>query len=66
MLCFVNSFENVACYCQREEERQAKMEKRKKDRQKLLNEKRNLEGIVSDAAKRGEDFERQVSLWLYC
>lgn len=40
------------------------MERRKKERQKLLNEKRNLEGIASDAAKRAEDFERQVSFQL--
>lgn len=58
---------NLCCACcchQREEERQAKIERRKKERAKLLNEKRNLAGIVSDATKRAEDFERQVSLRL--
>ena len=39
------------------------MEKRKKERQKLVAKKRNLESLARDAKQRAEDFERRVSVW---
>ena len=36
------------------------MEKRKKDRQKLVTKKRSLESLAKDATRRTEDFERRV------
>lgn len=45
-----------------EEERQKQKERRKKDRQKLLNKKRSLDGLVKDAEKRANDFERKVNI----
>jgi len=46
---------------QKEEERQRQVEKRKKDRQKLVTKKRNLESLAKDAKRRTEDFEQRVS-----
>ena len=37
------------------------MEKRKKERQKVVAKKRNLESLAKDAKKRAEDFSRRVS-----
>ena len=37
------------------------MEKRKKERQKVVTKKRNLESLAKDAKRRAEDFERRVS-----
>jgi len=48
---------------QKEEERQRQVEKRKKDRQKLVTKKRNLESLAKDAKRRTEDFEQRVSDW---
>jgi len=39
------------------------VEKRKKERQKLVAKKRNLESLATDAKQRAEDFERRVSVW---
>jgi len=36
------------------------VEKRKKDRQKVVAKKRNLESLAKDAKRRTEDFERRV------
>ena len=38
------------------------MEKRKKERQKVVAKKRNLESLAKDANRRAEDFERRVSV----
>ena len=46
---------------QKEEERQHRLEKRKKERQKVVAKKRNLESLAKDAKRRVEDFERRVS-----
>ena len=41
------------------------MEKRKKERQKVVAKKRNLETLAKDAKQRAEDFDRRVSeLWI--
>ena len=45
---------------QLEEERQRQKEKRKKERAKLLEKKRNLEGLVKDAQKKTAEFEKKV------
>jgi len=37
------------------------MEQRKKERQKVVAKKRNLESLAKDAKRRAEDFERRVS-----
>jgi len=37
------------------------VEKRKKERQKIVAKKRNLESVAKDAKRRAEDFERTVS-----
>ena len=46
--------------CRLEEERQKQKEKRKKDRQKAFDKKRNLDGVVKDAQKRTDEFNRKV------
>jgi len=37
------------------------VEKRKKDRQKLVTKKRNMESLAKDAKRRTEDFESRVN-----
>ncbi|XP_045165338.2 guanine nucleotide-binding protein-like 3 homolog [Mercenaria mercenaria] len=44
---------------QLEEERQKQKERRKKERQKLLDKKRSLDGMVKDAQKRANEFDRK-------
>lgn len=48
---------------QAEEQQTLLREKRKKERQKVLAKKRNLEGLVKDAQKRSADFERKVIMY---
>ncbi|XP_060563645.1 guanine nucleotide-binding protein-like 3 homolog [Ruditapes philippinarum] len=44
---------------QLEEERQKQKERRKKEKQKMLDKKRGLDGMVKDALKRANDFEKK-------
>lgn len=48
---------------QAEEEREKLKERRKKDREKLLSKKRNLDGLVKDAQKKNAEYERKVSIY---
>ena len=45
---------------QKEEERQRQVERRKKDRQKLVTKKRNLDTFAKDAKRRTDEFEHRV------
>ncbi|XP_052781715.1 guanine nucleotide-binding protein-like 3 homolog [Mya arenaria] len=43
-----------------EEERQRQKDRRKKERQKLVDKRRSLDGMVKDAVKRGNEFDRKL------